>query len=104
MRQVSLKDCRHAVDIEKSRNRSLSFIVNSRLVVLDHTLRRLNDRHWICGDTLIRRRYQVELTRIVRFIIADDKASLARLKQRVREAGRAYNAKRIRRNTDDNAL
>ncbi len=104
MRQVSLKDCRHAIDIEKSRNRSLSFLVDGKPVTLDHTLRRFNDRNWICGDTLIRRRYQVELTRIARFIIADEKATLDRLKQRVREAGRAYKAKRTCPNTDDNAL
>ena len=104
MRQVSLKDCRHAIDIEKSRNRTISFLVDGKPVTLDHTLRRLNDRHWICGTTLIRRRYQVELTRIARFIIADEKATLDRLKQRVREAGRAYKAKRTRRKTDRNAL
>lgn len=104
MRQVSLKDCRHAIDIEKSRNRSLSFLVDGKPVTLDHTLRRLNDRLWTCGTTLIPRRYQVELTRIARSIVADDKATLDRLKRRVREAGRTFKAKRTPRKTDDNSL
>ncbi len=103
MRQVSLKDCRHAIDIEHGRRRSLRIIVEGKAVTLDHTLRRLDNRNWICGETLIPRRYQVEMTRIARFIIADDKATLDRLKQRVREAGRAFRAKRIPRTTDHNA-
>ena len=96
MRQVSLKDCRHAIDIERSRNRSLSLTIDGEIVTLDSTLRRVGNRNWICGDTIIRRRWQVELTRIARLIIADEKATLDRLKRRVRDAGRAYNAKRNR--------
>ena len=45
MQRVSLKDCRHVIDIEKSRNRSLSILVDGKLVTLDHTLRHINDRH-----------------------------------------------------------
>lgn len=92
MRQVSLKDCRHAIDIERSRNRQITFLIDGKPVTLDRTLRRIGDRHWICGETLIPRRYQVEITRIARVIIADDKATLDRLKQRIREAGRAGRA------------
>ena len=95
MRQVSLKDCRHAIDIERSRSRSLSIIVDGNTVTLDNTLRRLDNRNWICGDTVIRRRYQVDLTRIARLIIANEREALDRLKQRVREAGRSFGAKRI---------
>ena len=94
MRQVSLKDCRHAIDIERSRNRSITLIVDGIEITLDSSLRRVNDRNWICGSTLIRRRYQVELTRIARFIIADDKATLDRLKRRIAEAVKSRNPPR----------
>ena len=90
MRQVSLKDCRHAIDIERSRNRSLSIIVEGKTVTLDNTLRRVDARNWICGDTIIRRRYQVDLTRIARHIIADEKATLDDLKRRVAAAVKAH--------------
>lgn len=96
MRQVSLKDCRHAIDIERSRNRSLSIIVEGKTVTLDNTLRRVDNRNWICGDTIIRRRCQVDLTCIARLIIANEREALARLKRRVQQAGRAFNMKRAR--------
>lgn len=89
MRLVSLKDCRHAIDIERSRNRSLKIIVDGNTVTLDNSLRRLDNRNWICGDTIIRRRYQVDLTRIARLIIADEKETLDQLKRRIAEAGKS---------------
>ena len=70
MREISIKDCRTALQSAWCRRRpGLPLTVQGRQVVIDQPLE-VQGKHWVCGDLVLRRPEKVALTKTAREIIA----------------------------------